>query len=81
MRKGEGVKIFVSTRDLLSLKRSSPRSKRLLEIVLTLAIAHLLQSRLVSQRILAGLDDKGETGGDRLGRLCRLGLLGGGHYE
>lgn len=51
----------------------------LLETVLTLAVTHLLQRRLVPQRVLARLDDEGETGGDRLGRLCRLGLLGGGH--
>ena len=68
-----------SAQGTFSASRSSPRreSKRK---VRTLAVAHLLESSLVAERVLARLDDEGETGGDGLGGLCRLGLLGGGHW-
>lgn len=46
---------------------------------LTLAAAHLFERRFVSERVLARLYDKRETGRDRLARLCGLGFLAGGH--
>jgi len=35
----------------------------------TFAIAHLLERRLVAERIFARLDDEGKTSGNRLGGL------------
>ena len=58
-----------------------PGERDRLKTMLTLAVAHLLQRRLVSQSVLARLYDERETGGNGLGGLRRLGLLGGGHRD
>lgn len=69
----------VSSRDLLSFIAPAPSGENGRNRHSTFAVAHLLESRLVPQGILAGLNDEGKTSGDRLGGLCCLGLLGGGH--
>lgn len=48
-------------------------------MILTLSVAHLLERRLIPEAVFARLYDKGKTRGDRLDRLCRFLLLGGGH--
>ena len=74
------TKEILSAQGTFSASRSSPREEGK-RTVLTLAVAHLLESRLVAKAVLARLDNEGQTGSDGLGGLCSLGLLGGGHYD
>ena len=70
-RRGEGQKASTaSAQGTFSASRSSPQrgSKR----GLTLATAHLLQGRFVAQCVFSRLDDKCQTGRDRLAGLCGL---------
>ena len=52
---------LVSSRDLLSLTLQSPW-KEIRKVYYTFAVSHLLQGRLVSERVLSRLDDESETG-------------------
>lgn len=67
-----------SAQGTFSASRSSPRKDRERSIH-TFAVPHRLESGLVAEAVLAGLDDKGEPGRDRFGALCGLGLLDRGH--
>ena len=67
-----------SAQGTFSASRSSPRRERMRK-GRTLAVAHLLEGRLVAEGVLARLDDEGKARRDGLGGLCCLGLLGGGH--
>lgn len=69
----------MSAQGTFSASRSSPRRESLQRKVLTLAVAHVLEGRLVAEAVLAGLHDERKTRGDALGGLGSLGLLGGGH--
>ena len=69
----------VSSRDLLSFIAPAPSGEGGGKAYSTFTVTHLLESRLVPKSVLAGLDYESKTGSDRLGGLCRLRLLGGGH--
>lgn len=60
----------VSSRDLLSFIAPAPSGENGRNWYSTFAVAHLLESRLVPEGVLAGLNDEGKTSGNRLGRLC-----------
>ena len=78
MRKGRERKIFVSTRDLLSLTLQPPE-RLARQNVLTLAVAHLLKRRLVAKAVFARLYDERKTRRDALSGLGSLAFLGGSH--
>ena len=69
---------LISSRDLLSLTLQSPW-KEAGKGCCTFAVSHLLQGRLVSEKVLSRLDDQSETGRDGLGGFGGFGFLGGGH--
>ena len=69
-----------SAQGTFSASRSSPRRESRSEMVLTLAVAHVLERGLVAEAVLARLDDERKPRRDALGRLGGLGLLGGCHW-
>ena len=75
---GYSTKDQCQFRGTFSASRSSPRRERK-ATVLTLAVAHVLERRLVAEAVLARLDDERETRRNGLGGLGSLGLFGGGH--
>ena len=69
----------LSAQGTFSASRSSPPWKEAGEIYGTFAISHLLQSGLVSEKVLSRLYNESETGGNGLGRFGGLGFFGWGH--
>ena len=69
---------LISSRDLLSLTLQSPW-KEARKSYYTFAISHLLQGRLVSEKVFSRFYNEGETGSDGLGGLGGFRFLGGGH--
>ena len=69
---------LISSRDLLSLTLQS-LWKEARKVCCTFAVSHLLQSGLVSERVLSRLDDESETRGDGLGGFGGFRFFCGGH--